>query len=167
MHGVDAERALQSAEERYLYAPNKPVMIAMTMIGAICVALTGTWVVWRGVEGAENIAVAAIGAIATIYFLGRVLYWFEYSKRETVGITGDGLLVGDAKRVWFVHWTLLDDGIDWDHMDVSKMKTGLEIGVAKETIKVLLFNAYVYLDQQERFVGTLLERIVGSNDSEE
>lgn len=166
LHGPAAEKALRRSDAQiFHYSINKPVLGAIAGLGAICAGLSAGWAIWVGLSDAINIAVFVIGCIASVYFAGRAYYWYTFAASQNIVISDTHLLLGDKRRVWAIAWDLLDtQKVGLDDIELGKMQATLTINVGREAIPLRLFNAFIYLENLERFIGTVLEHVPLSSD---
>ena len=168
LHGDDAKAAF-SGTTIHEYGLNKPVLVVMGGLAAICAGLTIGFFFYIGIGDPLNLAAFIIGCVASVYFAGRAYYWVQFASDNLVALSESQLLVGTLKRVWAIDYEMLDtEKLGLDRMELGKMSASLNIQVAGQLIPLRLYNAFVFLNDLEVFIGSVLERVaVVDGESEE
>ncbi|MFW5967357.1 MAG: hypothetical protein ACOCV2_07560 [Persicimonas sp.] len=105
--------------------------------------------------------VVGLGAGA-LFLFARAAYWYAFAKSHFVAITDERLFVGRLDKAWAISWSILDaESLGFDDMDASALRGALDMQIAGEQIEVYLYNAFIFLNDIQAFMLSLLKELKG------
>lgn len=162
VHGPEVGLELQqSGVQVHRYVLNMPGLYLMVAIALAAYLTCG--VLWFGgflgelwLKGIFALALV-LGIVASLV----VSYWKGFGEKRFIAVSPDYLMIGeDATRAWLVAWELLDlQKLGLTDMHVSKAGGRLKIDVAGQTIPVVLFSPFAYLEDPQSFMHEVLTRL--------
>lgn len=113
-------------------------------------ALSTIW--WR-------VAFTALGTLG----LGLAIYaayWYAFAQTRFVGVSERKLFIGRRGKAWSVDWSMLDaETLGFDQMNATTMNGVLDVHVGGQQLELYLYNAYVFLEDIQGFMFSLLKRL--------
>lgn len=168
VHGSDVQRELRRGGVRvHRYVLNVPGLYLIA--GLSIAAFLGCAVLWFGgflVNLASQIGfgVALLVGIAASL---AVSYWKGVGEKRFVAVSDDVLIIGeDESRAWVISWDLLDlQKFGFGDMQVSRTGGKLNIEAGGQSIPLLLYSPFAFLENPQDFMVHVLTRL--GNDQDE
>jgi hypothetical protein len=157
--GVD--EALQGGDvDVFRYQLNRLGYTLILAIGGLMLA--GAGFIWWQYGFSENLWTAIFAGLVAggLGLSVHAAYWYAFAGTHFVGVTDDKLLVGREEKAWSIDWSVLDvDALGLQRMNATAAKGMLEVRVGGEEIKIYLYNPYVFLEDIQALMSSLLERL--------
>lgn len=157
--GVD--EALEGSDvDVFRYQLNRLGYTLILAIGGIMLASAGF--IWWQYGFSEKMWTAIFAGLIAggIGISIHAAYWYAFAGTHFVGISDDKLLVGREEKAWSIDWSVLDiEALGLQRMNATAAKGVLEVRVGGEEIKIYLYNPYVFLEDIQALMSSLLERL--------
>jgi hypothetical protein len=134
-------------------------------VGALMLAAAGY--VWWSSALAEPLWQAVFaGLIGGGLLLSiHAAYWYTFANTRFVGVSDDKLIIGRHRKAWMIDWQVLDtQTLGFDQMNATAVRGALDIDVGGQQLKLHLYNAYVFLDDIQAFMYSLLRQLQQDED---
>lgn len=153
--------ALQEGDvEVFRYQLNRVGYTIVLLVGGLMLA--GAGYIWWGTGLAENFWTAVFAGL-TAGGLGlsiHAAYWYAFSSVHFVAVSDQKLVVGRQQKAWAIDWSVLDaEALGFEEMNNTAMRGALDVHVGGQDIKIHLYNAYVFLEDIQGFIFSLLKRL--------
>lgn len=167
IEGNDVAPTVEAQDSRvHRYVVNKPglnLLLVLSFVFFIAAAILwlGGFATSLGIQIAVGICIL-LGFTCSV----TVSYWNGVGARRFVATSEEHLMIGDAERMWMIDWDLLDtQSLGLTNMELSKAGGRLNVQVAGESIPLLLFSPFAYLNEPHEFMAELLGHV--QSDEEE
>lgn len=165
--GVD-EALQEGGVDVFRYQLNRLGYTLVVGIGGIMLAAAGY--LWWQFGFDQNLWIAIFAGLAAggLAISIHAAYWYAFAGTHFVGVSDDKLLVGREEKAWAIDWSVLDPkSLGLQDMNLSPTKGALEVNVGGEEIKLYLYNAYVFLEDIQALMSSLLQRLQSQQQSSE
>lgn len=162
VHGPEVGEALQEQDEIavFRYRLNKPVFTLTLIVGGALLASAG-WMWW----GWELASISWIAVFSVLGGLGLSIgavaaYWYFFAETHFLAMSTEKVFVGKRNRMWSIDWSLLDrESLGFENMALSSFAASLDFDVGGQQLPVLLYNAYVRLENMQGFMYRILQHL--------
>lgn len=162
VHGPEVGEALQEQDEIavFRYRLNKPVFTLTLIVGGALLASAG-WMWW----GWELTSISWIAVFSVLGGLGLSIgavaaYWYFFAETHFLAMSTEKVFVGKRNRMWSIDWSLLDrESLGFENMALSSFAASLDFDVGGQQLPVMLYNAYVRLENMQGFMYRILQHL--------
>ncbi len=159
LDGDDLHQALDAGDVQVFHYQLNRIGYSLIMgLGALLLAGAGG--VWFQTSLATLLWRVAFTVLGTLG-LGLAIYaayWYAFSQTRFVGVSDHKLIIGRRGKAWSVDWSLLDaESLGFEQLNATTMNGVLDVHAGGQHIELHLYNAYVFLEDIQGFMFTLLK----------
>jgi hypothetical protein len=163
--GTDMEAYLQKHPTvLYRYTPNTYGLLFLGVLGVIAGGFAVLiWFGW-GLSTVWQVLGASLSAGVFLLLTLLVSYWVYYTRIHYVATSDRHLLIGKGKKVVAIRWDDLDPAALGFSENVDDKVAGvIHIKVDSHKFKLRLFGGFVWIDNLQGFMHTLLTHITAND----
>lgn len=161
LDGKDLRQALASADvEFFRYQLNRVGYTLLLAVGGVMLAAAGF--IWWETALEANLWKAAFGGLLAggLALAIYAAYWYTFASTRYVGVSDDKLFIGRREKAWTIDWSVLDaESLGFEEMNATAMNGALDVNVGGQQHELHLYNAYVFLEDIQGFMFSLLKRL--------